>query len=77
MLFRSFRIGKHPTRGMWIFAVAGMIGSFLTFIVGFIPPGDIHVGSVFRYEALIVGGLVSMIILPLLLYRKSTIDDIR
>ncbi len=59
--------------GMIIIAGAGIIGAVITVIVGFIPPDRIGVGNHFRYELLIVGGLVIMSIPAIWVYfrRKS------
>jgi glutamate:GABA antiporter len=46
--------------GMTVVAGAGIIGSIVTVLVGFIPPDTVGIGSHFRYECLIVGGLVVM-----------------
>lgn len=54
--------------GMWFVAGAGIIGSVLTFIVGFIPPYNINIGSVLRYELLLITGLIVMSVPPFLFY---------
>lgn len=56
------------TRGMWIVGGAGLIGSFITLLVGFIPPGNINVGSVAHYEMLLLLGLLVMSLPPLVVY---------
>lgn len=50
--------------GMWIVAGLGFIGSLITFIIGFIPPDTINVGSTLHYESLIWIGLIVMTVLP-------------
>jgi len=54
--------------GMWFVAGAGLIGSLVTFIIGFIPPDNINIGSIWHYETLLLVGLLSMSILPYLGY---------
>ena len=60
--------------GTAIVGILGIIGSVVTFIIGFVPPDSIKVGSVFRYDLLIIIGLAIAILLPCLSYlfkRKS------
>jgi glutamate:GABA antiporter len=69
----GFRIfGNRTHFGMWLVASAGIIGSALTFMVGFIPPTNLHIGSPFRYEELLVAGLTILSLPPLLIIRRST-----
>lgn len=55
--------------GIWLVAVAGMIGSTLTFIIGFIPPGNIQTGGVAFYESLLIIGLLVMSTPPIIVYQ--------
>jgi glutamate:GABA antiporter len=55
--------------GIWVVAIAGMIGSTLTFIIGFIPPSNIQTGSVFFYESLLITGLLIMSTPPIIVYQ--------
>lgn len=55
--------------GMWLVGCAGLIGSIVTFFVGFIPPGNINVGGFWHYEMLLVVGLIVMAGVPFL-YRS-------
>lgn len=68
---------KHPERlglfripgglpGLIVVAGMGIVGSLATLSVGFIPPGNIQIGSTLRYETLLIGGLCLMC-LPALL----------
>lgn len=54
--------------GMWIVAGAGLVGSFVTFIIGFIPPDNIKIGSVWHYEGLLLAGLLAMTVIPFITY---------
>lgn len=58
--------------GMWLVAGAGIIGSFVTFIVGFIPPDNINTGSFWHYESLLLIGLIAMSLPPFLMGRHKT-----
>jgi amino acid transporter len=55
--------------GIWLVASLGIVASVTTFIIGFIPPENIAVGSVWRYESLLVGALVLMSLPPFIMYR--------
>ncbi len=67
---------KHPetirpfkVRGMWLVAGAGVFGSLLTVVIGFIPPSNINIGSTFHYEALLISGLILMTLPPFIIYH--------
>lgn len=53
-------------------SVTGTIGSIMTFIVGFIPPGNIQTGGVFFYESLLIIGLLLMSAPPFIVYAVMT-----
>ncbi|WP_259430911.1 APC family permease [Coxiella burnetii] len=57
--------------GIWIVAIAGLIGSITTLIIGFIPPNNIAVGSTLHYETLLIAGLIVMSLPPFLMYFKA------
>lgn len=48
--------------GMFIVGLLGLIGTFITLIVGFFPPGNMDVGGDLHYEMSFIGGLILMII---------------
>ncbi len=52
--------------GLWGVCLLGMIGSFLTFALGFVPPENVNVGSHLQYTLMIGGGML-LFILPVLL----------
>lgn len=65
--------------GMWLVAGAGLIGSVVTFIIGFIPPHNIQVGGTAHYELLLVAGLIIMCLPPFVMYlkvRRILIDEV-
>lgn len=63
---RTFRIpgGK---LGMWIVAGAGLLTSILTLIIGFFPPAGIVIGSIWRYESIMIIGLFLLSIPPIVI----------
>lgn len=67
---------KHPKqerpfklRSMWLVAGAGLVGAVVTFCIGFVPPDNINVGSLLRYESILLVGLVLMSLPPFVIYH--------
>ena len=54
--------------GMWIFGGVGLIGSLIAFVLSFVPPAQIAVGSPTAYIAILIGGNVLFVIMPLAIY---------
>ncbi|PCI78667.1 amino acid permease, partial [Candidatus Aerophobetes bacterium] len=65
---RSYKI-PHPHKGMWIVASVGMVSSIFVIGISFIPPTQLHITNIFAYELFLWGGLITMSIIPLLIYR--------
>ena len=65
---RAFRIpgGKF---GIWLCAILGIASCGFTFAFGFIPPPGIEIGSVFKFEAILIGGIILFCLPPFFLYR--------
>ena len=60
---RAFQIpGGLP--GMIFVAGVGMIGTFTTLVVSFMPPDGINVGNIARYELTLIVGLILMCLPP-------------
>lgn len=67
---RAYRVpGKNL--GMWLAAGAGFLTSLFAIALGFIPPTGIVIGSLFKYESLLIIGIVVFTVLPFMLYRRS------
>lgn len=60
---RSFRI-PGGTLGLFIVVGMGIIGVLTTLVVSFIPPEGINIGSVSRYETILILGLFLMCLPP-------------
>lgn len=73
---RPFRLGKGNTL-MWILGVTGFCGSLLAFVLSFIPPGQINVGSTAVWYSVLIAGCVIMVIIPFIIYalRKPSWRD--
>lgn len=65
---------KHKHKGMWFLAGLGTIASLFGFFIGFIPPTQLEVGSLFFYESFLILGNLIMIAIPLAIhkYRKPS-----
>lgn len=64
---RSFKIpgGK---LGMILVAGVGLISTVFAIIIGFFPPSQIPVGNLFKYEFLLIAGVVICCVLPFGIY---------
>lgn len=57
----AFRIpGKKV--GLWTVCLLGLLGCFITLIVGFIPPSHINIGSKLAYVTVFCSGMIVMIL---------------
>lgn len=67
---RPFRIGGKGNGLMWVIGGLGFCGSLLAFVLSFIPPSQISVGSnVVWFSVLIIGSLV-VVIAPFIIYAS-------
>ncbi|MCP4364390.1 MAG: amino acid permease [Planctomycetes bacterium] len=55
--------------GMWVVVWFGLAASCYTFFVGFFPPEELKVGSVFFYEGFLGGGILIMVAIPMVIYQ--------
>lgn len=65
---RPFRLGKSGNLVMWIVAGVGFLGSLLAFVLSFIPPAQIAVGSSTVWYAVLFIGCAVVIIAPFIIY---------
>ena len=74
---RPFRIGNKGNGLMWIIGGLGFLGSLLAFILSFIPPSQIAVGSNAMWYAVLVIGCIIVVAAPLIIYalRKPSWKD--
>ena len=73
---RPFRLGKGNGL-MWVLGAVGFAGSLLAFVLSFIPPGQINIGSTTVWYAVLIAGCVIMVIIPYIIYamRKPSWKD--
>lgn len=54
--------------GLWIIAGIGLLGSILAFILSFIPPSQISIGSPSVYVGILIIGSIIFMIIPFIIY---------
>lgn len=59
--------------GIWITACLGIISCVFVIVIGFFPPSSIIIDNMLIYEAILFGGIIIFIALPLLLYKAEQI----
>lgn len=74
---RPFRIGKMGNGLIWLVGGLGFAGSLLAFILSFIPPGQISVGSNTIWFSVLIIGVLIMVAAPFIIYasKKSSWVD--
>ena len=65
---RPFRLGKKGNGVMWIVAGVGFLGSLLAFVLSFIPPAQISVGSNAVWYAVLIIGCIVVVGAPFVIY---------
>lgn len=74
---RPFRIGSKGNGLMWLVAGLGFCGSLLAFVLSFIPPSQISVGSNTVWFAVLIIGCIVVVAAPFIIYasrKPSWID---
>lgn len=69
-VFRSYRIPGGKTV-MWFVGGVGMITCLVAFCFGFIPPEQLHMTNLLKYEVFLIVGLVVVCLVPFFLPRKK------
>ncbi len=65
---RPFRIGKSGNGLMWVVAGMGFLGSLLAFVLSFIPPAQIAIGSNAVWYAVLAIGCIVVVVAPFIIY---------
>lgn len=65
---RAYKVPFHYP-GMWFFAGIGILVSIFAICLGFVPPVQIEVGSLFFYDSFLAVGLLIMTGIPLIIYQ--------
>jgi len=76
---RAFKIPGGNV-GMWIAGLLGLGSCIFAITIGFIPPAQIKVGNMFRYETVLILGIVAGCLIPVIIfnvarYRRKVIGE--
>ena len=65
---RPFRLGSKGNMVMWLLGGLGFCGSLLAFVLSFIPPSQIAVGSTAVWFGVLIIGALIFVVLPFVIY---------
>ena len=65
---RPFRLGAKGNGLMWLLGGLGFCGSLLAFVLSFIPPSQIAVGSNAVWYAVLIIGAIVFVVIPYIIY---------
>jgi len=65
---RPYRI-PYQHKGIWILSCMGILASLFAIFISFIPPLTLKINSLVFYDSFIAIGLISMSIIPLIIYQ--------
>lgn len=68
---RTYKVPGKNNIGIWICGILGLSASVFAIVVGFFPPPGVHIGSIWFFEAFLVGGIILSCVLPLWAYNYS------
>lgn len=74
---RPFRIGKRGNLLIWIVGGMGFVGSLLAFVICFVPPVQLKIGSIVGWYAILIVTCLLFVIVPFVIYtfkKKSWTD---
>lgn len=63
------KMSRSQSIGLIFGLLIGLLSSIFALGVGFIPPTDIKLTHIMRYELILVGGIIIFLILPWIIYR--------
>lgn len=66
---RTYRI-PYEMPGIWFVGSLGAVSSLFAFLIGFIPPAQLKVGSLYFYEGFLFLGIFFMAIIPYIIYKN-------
>ena len=69
-LDRPFRLGAKGNGLMWILGGLGFCGSLLAFVLSFIPPSQISVGSNKVWFLVLILGAIIFVVIPFIIYAS-------
>ncbi len=65
---RPFRIGKKGNGLIWLVAGVGFLGSLAAFLLSFVPPSQIAIGSNAVWYAVLIGGCILFVGMPFVIF---------
>ncbi len=65
---RPYRLGKRGNGVMWLLGGLGFCGSLLAFVLSFIPPSQIAVGSTTVWFSVLIIGALIVVVIPFIIY---------
>ena len=65
---RPFRLGKRGNALMWLLGGVGFLGSLLAFVLSFIPPSQIAIGSTTVWFTVLIVGAIIFVGIPFVIY---------
>ena len=69
-LERPFRLGRSGNALIWLLGGMGFCGSLLAFVLSFIPPSQIAVGSNTVWFSVLIIGAIVVVVIPFIIYAK-------
>ncbi len=66
-VIRSYKI-PCGNMGIWILGGLGILSSIFLIFLGFVPPSQIKVGSLFVYETILIVGIIVLCLPPIFIY---------
>ena len=54
--------------GIWVLGIIGILACITAILLGFVPPAQISVGNILRYETILIGGIILLCLPPFLIY---------
>lgn len=73
---RAFRI-PFGNVGMWIAGLLGLASCIFAIVIGFIPPAQIQVGGLLRYETILIVGIVAGCLVPVVIFKLGQRKAVR
>lgn len=58
--------------GIWLVALFGIAATLFAIVIGFFPPEQIPVGTIWRYETILISGIIIGCTIPLIIAKRSS-----
>jgi len=67
---RPFRLGRRGNGLMWLLGGVGFLGSLVAFVLSFIPPSQIAIGSTTVWFMVLILGAIIFVAIPFVIYSR-------